>query len=197
MRRNIVTLAWVLGFLGFGPALLAQSTGTLAPVRAFENSTLGVTLSDPGRGVAFEGWYGMALGRNDVTFRAGFWDAKGSTPFLIGVDARAPLVEHTESVPLDGALTVGAGGSFTGDFSVFFVPIGFTMGRKLEIKDSDIRIQPYGEPILTVAFGDVGDNVLLSLGLGFEIQFSNQFALDVSGMLGDLDGISVGFGYLR
>ncbi len=200
MRRNIVTLAWVLGFLGFGPALLAQSTGTpvaLAPVRAFENSTLGVTLSDPGRGVAFEGWYGMVLGRNDVTFRAGFWDAKGSTPFLIGVDARAPLVEHTESFPLDGALTVGAGGSFTGDFSVFFVPIGFTMGRKLEIKDSDIRIQPYGEPILTVAFGDVGDNVLLSLGLGFEIQFSNQFALDVSGMLGDLDGISVGFAYLR
>ncbi len=200
MRRSVVTLAWVMSFLGAGPALLAQSTGmpvALPPVRAFENSTLGVTLSDPGRGVAFEGWYGMALGRNDVTFRAGFWDAKGTTPFLVGADFRAPVVEHTESFPLDGALTVGAGGSFTGDFSVFYVPIGFSMGRKLEIKDSDIRIQPYGEPILTVAFGDLGDNVLLSLGLGFEIQFSNRFALDVAGTLGDLDGISVGFAYLR
>ena len=55
-------------------------------------------------------------------------------------------------------LTVGAGGSFTGDFAAFFVPIGFTMGRKLEIKDSEIRVQPYGEPIITFAFGDVGDN---------------------------------------
>jgi hypothetical protein len=30
-----------------------------------------------------------------------------------------------------------------------------------------------------------------------EIQFNEKFALNVSGSLGDLDGISVGFGYLR
>jgi hypothetical protein len=139
----------------------------------------------------------MAFGIYDVTFRAGFWDAKGTTPFLLGVDGRAPLILASESFPLDGALTVGAGGSFTGDFAAFYVPIGFTMGRKLEIKDSEILIQPYGEPIITFAFGDISDNVLLSLALGFEIQFSNRFALDVVGILGDRDGISVGFAYLR
>lgn len=201
MRRNVVTFASVVSCLTFGPAALhAQSTGTpvaLTPVRAFENSTLGVTLSDPGSGVAFEGWYGIALGRNDVTFRAGLWDANGTTPFLIGADARAPLVEHSESFPLDGTLTLGAGAAFASGSNAFLIPIGFSMGRKLAINDSDIQIQPYGVPLLTIAFGDVGDNVLFSLGLGAEIQFSDKFALDVTGILGDRDGISVGFAYLR
>jgi hypothetical protein len=71
------------------------------------------------------------------------------------------------------------------------------LGRKFEVKDSDIRLQPYGEPIVHFAFGDNADDFLFSLGLGLEIQFNEKFALDVSGSLGDIDGISVGFGYLR
>jgi hypothetical protein len=68
----------------------------------------------------------------------------------------------------------------------------------LDVKDSNIKVQPYGEPIVHLAFGDnLSDNFLFSLGLGFEIQFSDNFALDVNGVIGDLDGLSVSFGYLR
>ena len=201
MRRSLLVLALVAVLSGASDRLVAQSTGmpvVLAPERNYSDYTLGATLSDPGPGVAVEGWYGMVIGPGDITFRAGIWDRNGGrTAFLVGADYRAPLVQHSEGFPLDGALTVGAGGSFSSAASIFFVPVGFTLGRRLEIKDSDIVVQPYGEPIIHIAFGDTSDNLLFSLGLGFEIQFTDSFALDVTGVLGDLDGISVGFGYLR
>ena len=201
MRCSMCFLGLVVGLGGFAGRAAAQSTGmpvALPPVRSFETYSLGATLSDPGPGVAVEGWYGMVFGPGDLTFRLGFWDTnRGSTPVLAGADYRMPLVAHSESFPLDGALTVGAGGSFTSGNSVFFVPIGFTMGRKFEVKDSNIKLQPYGEPIVHLAFGDTSDNFFFSLGLGLEIQFSDKFALDVNGSVGDIDGISVAFGYLR
>ena len=201
MRRSLYFIGLVLGSSGFAERMVAQSTGmpvTLPPQRSFESYTLGATLADPGPGVAVEGWYGMVLGPGDITFRLGFWDTnRGTTAVLAGADYRQPLIAHSESFPLDGSLTVGAGGSFASGSSVFFVPLGFTLGRKFEVKDSDIRLQPYGEPIVHFAFGDNADDFLFSLGLGLEIQFNEKFALDVSGSLGDIDGISVGFGYLR
>lgn len=201
MQRSLFVLGMVAGLGGLADRAAAQSTGMpvfVAPERSFETYTLGATLSDPGPGVAVEGWYGMAFGSGDIAFRLGFWDTnRGSTAFLAGADYRQPLVAHSESFPLDGALTVGAGGSFTSGNSIFLVPVGFTLGRKFEVEDSNIKLQPYGQPIVHFAFGDASDNFLFSLGLGLEIQFSDKFALDVNGALGDLDGISVGFGYLR
>lgn len=201
MRHSLLIAGMVVGLVGITERVSAQSTGTpvaLPPERSFENYTLGATLSDPGPGVAVEGWYGIVFGSGDIGFRIGFWDTnRGTTAFLAGADYRQPLVGHSESFPLDGALTIGAGGSFTSGNSVFFVPAGFTMGRKFQVKDSNIQLQPYGEPIFHLVFGDTSDNFLFSLGLGLEIQFSEKFALDVNGALGDVDGISVAFGYLR
>jgi len=139
----------------------------------------------------------MVLGPGDITFSIGFWDTNRTTPVLLGADYRMPMLSQSESFPLDGSLTVGAGGAFASGSSIFFIPVGFTLGRKFEVKDSDIRLQPYGEPIVHLAFGDGSTDFFFSLGLGLEIQFNDKFALDVSGSLGDLDGISVGFGYLR
>jgi len=201
MRSSIFAVGLVAALFGSAGRLEAQSTGmpvVLAPERNYTNYTIGATLSDPGPGVAVEGWYGMIVGPGDITFRGGIWDNnQGSTAFLIGADFRALMVHHSEGFPLDGSLTVGAGGAFGSGASVFFVPVGFSLGRRLDINDSDIVVQPYGEPIIHLAFGDASDNFLFSLGLGFEIQFSDSFALDVNGVIGDLDGISVGFAYLR
>jgi len=201
MRSSLYLVGLAVGLAGFAERVAAQSTGlpvTLPPTRSFESYTLGATLADHGPGVAVEGWYGMVLGPGDITFSLGFWDTnQGTTAVLAGADYRQPLIAHSESFPLDGSLTVGAGGSFASGSSVFFVPLGFTLGRKFEVKDSDIRLQPYGEPIVHFAFGDNSDDFLFSLGLGLEIQFNEKFALEVSGSLGDIDGISVGFGYLR
>ena len=201
MRRSLYVLGVMVGLAGLAERVAAQSTGmpvTLPPIRSFETYTLGATLSDPGPGVAVTGWYGMVFGPGDITFSLGFGHTKpGRTAVHAGAAGRPPLVAHSESFPLDGSLTVGAGGSFASGASVFFVPIGFSLGRKFEVKDSDIKLQPYGEPIVHLAFGDTSDNFFFSLGLGLEIQFSDKFALDVNGSLGDLDGISVAFGYLR
>jgi hypothetical protein len=201
MRRSLYVLGLVAGLGLVAERAAAQSTGmpvSLPPVRSFETYALGATVSDPGPGVAVEGWYDMVAGPGDITFRLGIWDNnQANTVFLAGADYRQPLVAHTESFPLDGSLTVGAGGSFTSGNSVFLVPIGFTMGRKFEVKDSNIRLQPYGQPIVHLAFGDTSDNFLFSVGLGLEIQFNEKFALDVNGALGDIDGISIAFGYLR
>ena len=201
MRCSLCVLGLMVSLGGFAGRVAAQSTGmpvALPPERSFEKYTLGATLSDPGPGLAVEGWYGMVLGPGDITFRLGFWDTNlGSTPVLAGADYRLPLLAYSESFPLNGALTVGAGGSFTSGNSVFFVPVGFTLGRKFGVKDSNIKLQPYGQPIVHLAFGDIGDNFFFSLGLGLEIQFSEKFAIDVNGSLGDIDGISVAFGYLR
>lgn len=201
MRRNL-TLLVLVALVGFGDRLMAQSTGTpvvMAPIHNYDDYTLGATVSDPGPGIAVEGWYGMPVGPGDILFRVGIWDNNsGTTTVLLGADSRTSLVRHSEKFPLDGALTVGAGGSFGSGASVFLIPVGFSLGRRVDIKDSNIVIQPYGVPILHIAFGDnISDNLLFSLGLGFEIQFSDSFALDVNGVIGDLDGISVGFAYLR
>jgi hypothetical protein len=201
MQRSLYTLGLMIGLGLFAEPVAAQSTGMpvfLPPVKSFETYALGATVSDPGSGVAVEGWYDMVVGPGDITFRLGVWDNNsGSTVFLAGADYRQPLVAHSESFPLDGSLTVGAGGAFTSGASVFFVPVGFSLGRKFEVKDSNIRLQPYGEPIVHLAFGDASDNFLFSLGLGLEIQINEKFAFDVSGALGDLDGFSISFAYLR
>lgn len=201
MQRKLGVLVVAGAAVGLADGLAAQSTGMpvgLPPERSYDTYTLGATLADPGPGVAVEGWYGMVFGPGDITFRLGFWDTnQGITPVLVGVDYRMPLVAHSESFPLDGSLTFGAGGSFASGNSVFFIPVGFSLGRKFEVKDSNVRLQPYGQPIVHLALGDTNDDFFFSLALGLEIQFSEQFALDVNGTLGDLDGISVGFAYLR
>lgn len=202
LRRNLNVLVWLVVLLGTGDRLVAQSTGmpvSAPPVRSFDKYTLGASLSDPGSGVAIEGWYGRAIGPGDVTIRAGLWDpgSSSSSVFLIGADYRQLLVPHSEGFPLDGAITVGFGGNFVSGSSAFLIPVGFSLGRKFEVTDSEIRLQPYGQPLIHIVFGDASDDVLFSVGLGLEVQFSDRFALDVNGMLGDLDGLSIGVAYLR
>lgn len=201
MRHTIAALSAV--FLASAASnAAAQSTGmpvSAPPVRSFDTYTLGATVSDPGSGVGFEGWGGFALGPGDVTIRAGLWDPGSSVSsiFLVGADYRQQLVRHSESFPMDGSVTVGLGGNFVSGSSAFLIPVGFSLGRKFQVTDSEVQFQPYGQPLVHFVFGDGTDDVLFSIGLGLEVQINDQIALDVNGMLGDLDGISIGFAYLR
>ena len=71
--RKLVLIAVLLA-----PAsAAAQSTGTpvfAAPYRAFTNSELGLSLSDPGNGLALEGFYKIGQKTWDLGFRGGFWE---------------------------------------------------------------------------------------------------------------------------
>jgi hypothetical protein len=199
MRRSL--LAVVLLALVAAP-VAAQETGTpvfLGPERLFQASDIGVSVSDPGNGFAAEGFYRMAAGPSqDFGLRVGFADPSGggATAFLVGGDYRAKLLNHTQDFPLDGALLVGVGAQLFGDQDVLFVPIGFSMGRKILLENSSTAFVPYFTPTIIPTFASNSD-INFSVGLGVDIQFGPQFDLNVSGAIGDLDGISVSFSWLH
>ena len=195
MQRRLVILGVAL--LGLAGAASAQTVGTpvyMAPYRAFTKSELSATFSDPGAGWALEGAYRYGQDRFDVGFRGGFLNDDGNVSFLGGVDVRFRVIEHTEDFPLDGAFTGGIGGSF-GDFSQGFIPVGLSLGRRIEL-EGGISFVPYLQPTIALTFGDNSD-VLFAVGLGVDFKLSKTFDLRVTGGLGDIDGIGIGFAWIR
>lgn len=194
----------LLGVLVLGAAVdaAAQTVGTpvfMAPYRAFTKSEISGTFSDPGAGWALEGAYRYGQGRFDVGFRAGILNYNDSNDedavqFLAGVDVRFRVIEHTEDFPLDGALTAGVGGSF-GDFSQGFIPVGLSLGRRVELEDG-FSFVPYLQPVLGFTFGDESD-AIFAVGLGVDFKLSKTFDLRITGGLGDIDGIGIGFAWIR
>ena len=104
MPRKVLATAGLMVSLSFD--LAAQSTATpvfQAPYRAFRRVEYGASISDPGSGVAFEGFYRFGDKRYDIGFRGGFADANpGRAQFLAGVDFRTRVIDHSADFPLDG-----------------------------------------------------------------------------------------------
>jgi hypothetical protein len=184
----------------------AQTTGTpvfLAPYHAFRTSELGGYFTDPGEGFTLEGMYRYGRGSADLGFRVGIGsnDVKvnagsRSTFFLAGVDIRQRVIRHTESFPLDGALTLGVGGNF-GDINIGYIPVGLTLGRKVDLEGTRTTFTPYFHPVLVQTFGDGPDELLFAIGLGINIEFSPRFDARIGAGLGDYDGISLGIAFTR
>lgn len=199
MVRGIFVAA-VVAVAG-GVDAFAQSTGTptfLAPYRPFNRVEYGAQVSDPGQGFALEGFYRFANKKYDFGFRGGFADADGAeTIFLVGVDFRTRVVDHSADFPLDGAFTVGAGGQFGGGASVATIPVGISLGRLVELEDSSVQFVPYLHPILAPVFGDTASDLDFRLGLGVDVRFNKRFELRVAGALGDAEGVSIGFSIVR
>lgn len=196
--RKLVLLAVLLA-----PATAAaQSTGTpvfAAPYRAFANSEIGVSLSDPGPGLALEGFYKSGHQNWDIGFRGGFWDTDGpgETAILLGVDGRTRVVTHSADFPLDGALTLGAGAMLVDGFNQFMLPVGISLGRRVNVEGGETSFVPYFQPVLTPVFGDGDSDLLFSIGLGVDIKLNRQVDLRVSGAIGDMDGVGISFAWLR
>lgn len=176
--------------------LAAQATGTPtfnAPYRAFDRSEIGLLLSFPnGGGTAFEGVYRMASGRFDIGFKGGLFDpgGSGSTVLLVGTEARERVLTHSADFPLDGALVVGVGGNFVSGNSQLIIPVGLSLGRRLDTQTS-LSIVPYVQPTMFITV-DGGSDVLFALGLGADFRLSRVFDLRVSAGLGDVEGVSLG-----
>jgi hypothetical protein len=197
IRRPTVLLALLV--LASTPAL-AQSTGTpvyAAPYRAFANGEFGVSLSDPGHGSALEGSYRTGFSDAvDVGWRAGIGDQGNTSSLLLGSDARIRLTTHTERFPFDGSFTVGLGMSSADNGTFGFLPIGFTMGRRILVEGSQVSLVPYLHPVLTPQFGD-GDGTLFSLGFGLDARVTPRLDLRFSAAIGDQDGIAFTVAFLR
>jgi opacity protein-like surface antigen len=208
MRKLMVGIAGAVAALTLAGSAAAQETGTpvfKSPYRTYTSSEVGATLSDPGgSGWALEGFYGYGHDRWDIGFRGGFLDTPGKTRLLAGVSASTRVLQSSQSFPLDGALTLGAGLNFN-DGTFAFIPIGISLGRRVMLENSDVTFVPYVHPVMIPAFGNgIGDdggdsNIFFALGLGVDIKFTNSLDVRVSGALGDSpwDGVSVGLALIH
>lgn len=205
MLRRLIVLAVIAG--GFVPGLDAQTTGTpvfLAPTKAFRTSELGIFFTDPGDGFTLEGMYRVGRGPSDIGFRAGIGDNDSNQPngpsstfFLAGVDFRYRMIRATESFPLDGALTIGVGGIFGDEITTGLIPIGLSLGRRVNLEGTRTTFTPYFHPVLVPTFGDTEDEIQFGIGLGVDIQFSPRLDARLAAGLGDYNGISLGVSFTR
>jgi hypothetical protein len=205
IRRNPF-LALCALLLGASGSLTAQETGTpvfKAPYRAFENWELGASLSDPkGASYAIEGFYSFGSGPNDVGIRGGYVDQGPQGAVALGIDFRRRIIRASESFPLDGALTAGFGTQLaSGAYDAFFIPVGISLGRRIDLENSKTSFVPYFQPIIvpTLYSGDNAPDggVDFALGLGVDIKFGGRLDIRVSGGIGDIDGVAVGLAYVH
>jgi hypothetical protein len=206
MRRSLCGGLLVAALVALGAeGLAAQETGTpmfKAPYRAFTSHEFGAAFSDPGEDVSFalEGFYSYGRGSNDFGLRLGFADPDGAgdTRILLGGDFRTRILNYSESFPLDGALTVGAGLNIGDGDDLIYLPLGITLGRRFELEGSKTTFTPYVHPTLLPVLGAAGgDDVGFALGLGVDLRFSQQWQVRVSGAVGDLEGVGIGLAYVQ
>jgi hypothetical protein len=206
MRRSLsggLLVAAVIAFSARGAA--AQETGTpmfKAPYRVFKQHEFGAAFSDPGEGVSFalEGFYSYGRGSNDFGLRAGIADpdGEGDTRILLGGDFRTRVLSYSESFPLDGALTVGAGINIGDGDDLIYLPVGLSVGRRFELEGSKTTFTPYAHPVLVPVLGaSGGSDVGFALGLGVDLRFSDEWAARVSGGVGDLEGVGLALTYVH
>jgi opacity protein-like surface antigen len=212
MRRSLSGLLAAAVVALSANDLTAQETGTpmfKAPYRAFVSNEFGAAFSDPGNvnGVgtnfALEGFYSYGRGSNDFGIRAGFADpdGPGDTRILLGGSFRARVLSYSESFPLDGALTLGAGLNIGDGDDLIYLPLGVTLGRRFELEGSRTTFTPYAHPVIVPVLGasdaSGGDDVGFALGLGVDLRFSQNLAVRVSGGVGDIEGVGIALTYVK
>jgi len=213
MRRRLCGGLLVAAVVALGAEkVAAQETGTpifKAPYRAFQSHEFGASVSDPGSGVSFalEGFYRYGSGNNDFSVRGGIADLAdatvggvnvgGGTRVLLGGNFRTQVIRYSESIPVDGALTLGIGANVGDGSDQYYIPVGVSVGRRFELEDSKTSFIPYVHPVIVPTFGGGEDAVNFALGLGVDVRFSQSLAVRVSGGIGDIDGVGVSLAYIR
>jgi len=193
MIRKLIPLV-ALALVASASAAFAQSTGLpqyYAPYRAFESYEIGGTLSFPkGDATGIEGSFGFGYKAFDIGLRGGVV-TNGSTEFVIGADGRIRVVTQSESFPLDGAVTFGVG---TWEFDNLIAPVGISLGRRIDIKDSPVAVTPYAQPVLFFVFDDSDQNTAnIAVGFGADFELSDVFVVRGSFGVGGSRGIGEGF----
>jgi len=201
VSRFTVLIGVLLLGAGSGSAV-GQETGTPvfhAPYRSFERYDFGASASfQRAYQTGIEGYYRRGFGRLDLGLRAG-WMIRDDVAdsFLVGVEGRHPVIAE-DRFPLRGALVTGVGLDFSGGASVW-VPVGLSLGRRLNVENSAVSLVPYLQP--TGFFTSVGDTkVAFAMGLGLDLRVSGAFEVRVSGSFGTTAapvGVAVTAAWLR
>ena len=188
---SIRKTSWILALalVGFAGEAAAQATGMpayYAPYRSFDKNELGVTVSFPDYDqFAAEGLFGFGFKQFDLEARGGIYDpGEGvDTQVRAGLQGRARVVTHNEDFPLDGAVTAGFGVWFNG-FSTALIPIGFSLGRRLNVEDSEVSIVPYVHPVGMIVTAGT-DHFAFGFGLGADFKLTSKFDARLSVAFGD------------
>lgn len=188
--------------LGVAGTTRAQETGTPvfhAPYRPFATHEIGASASFVrSEQTGFEGSYRRGFGTVDLALRAGWMILDGGTDgFVLGLDGRVALISEL-SFPLRAALVTGVGLDFRNGTGVW-VPVGLSLGRRLTVEHSAVRLVPYLQP--TLVFTSVtADDVGFGLGLGLDLRLSPGFEIRVSGSFGtdaSPEGVAVSAVWLK
>jgi hypothetical protein len=190
-----------------GPAA-AQATFTPsfnAPYRAFQQHEFGATISfQEGSSTALEGQFRFGYRAFDIGLKGGvrFVDVV-EDQILIGAEGRGRILTHSQQFPLDGALVAGLGLNLNGGTS-FIVPVGLSLGRRLDIEDSDVSIVPYAQPTFFLinfeAFGNRDTEIEFGFGFGADFRLSRFFDARISAGLGTdfaPEGVSISAVWIR
>src|SRR5262249_4807060 len=141
-----------------------------------------VSFPEP-NGTGYEGMYRFGSGRVDVGVRAGLWDPIGLTPssLLAGLEIRERAVTHTADFPLDRAFVFGMGGGFRSGNSQFLIPGGLSLGRRVDLKDSNVSFSPYVQPTAFIRGGNNRNtDMVFGMGLGCDVRLARSFDTRVS-----------------
>ena len=194
----------VVGLLGTMLAVpaAAQETGTPvfhAPYTSFERYEFGAAASFQRESqTGIEGHYRRAVGPVGLAFRAGRM-IRGhgvQDSFLFGLEARVPVLPEERS-PLRGALVAGAGLDVSGGVTLW-VPVGLSLGRRLIVEKSAVRLVPFVQP--TLYFTSAGSQFEAGLGAGLDVRLTDSFEFRISGGYGTETaprGVSAGAVWLR
>jgi hypothetical protein len=197
-----------LAVVGLGLALAgsnaaAQATFTAsynAPYRAFEKYEFGGTVSFNRNDVTgVEGQFRFGYKAFDIGARGGMAFSSGDDQVIIGIEGRGRVLTHSEQLPLDGAIVAGFGMLFDGGTNGH-VPIGLSLGRRVNLEDSEISIVPYAQPTFSMVFGDSDFHTGFSFGLGADVRLSKFFDARVSGGFGTdwaPEGIAISAVWIR
>jgi hypothetical protein len=188
-RHTLIALAALVVTAG---TAAAQATGTAsfnAPYRAFEKYEFGGTVSfNQGDATGLEGQLRLGYKAFDIGFRGGVLFNDFDDAILIGAEGRGRVLTHNEQFPLDGAIIAGLGFAFNGG-TIGNVPVGLSLGRRIDLEDSDISLVPYVQPTGNFVFGEGTEEFGFSLGFGLDARLSKFFDARVSAGFGTDYGI--------
>ena len=80
---------------------------------------------------------------------------------------------------------------------LLFIPIGLSLGRRVQFENSSSSLVPYVEPVIIPTFGDGDSDVGVALGLGADLRINRRFELRLGIGIGDIENFSVGFSFTR
>jgi hypothetical protein len=135
-------------------------------------------------------WREGTSAKNQLSLDAGFADPDyndASGLLLVSGQFAHQLTTATADMPFDMLFTVGAGGAFGGDFSLFRVPVGISVGHRFPL-DQGMSITPYVHPRIVIEgcskCGNDNSNIGIDFDLGGNFQINPQFAVRASAGFG-------------